>query len=109
MTAEFACRNNDQWPKAKRSTLAAIETALIDNRHMVKFDTPRIDNIRTRLAALELKLKLHNVGANGHTAADVYNRAVYVAAVAIRLIEEGSLEYRYASDAETSEPDLFKP
>lgn len=111
MTLSHARRNNDRWPRAKASTIASINEALIHNRQMdVRQDDTALSNMTVaeiRLSFLKTKLESHAAGIRTTRAGDVYRAAVDLAAAAIRLIEEGSAEYPYASDKLTAAPDLF--
>jgi hypothetical protein len=110
MTIQFARRNNKDWPLARPATLKALEARL----HFFRMtsdtsaqEPSNLDVLTASCVALRKVMDHHDKGTPHYSAVDVYNAAISVAAQALRLAEEGTQEYRYASGHMTAAPDLF--
>jgi hypothetical protein len=57
---------------------------------------------------LEYALKRHSEGCDGFNAVVVYEYAIAIAVQGIRLAEEGTSEYPYASTEDSGQLRLFK-
>lgn len=101
-------RNVGNWPNMRDDTLRAIADELIRARKKHPSQGQHLTFLRSYAAELDLALKSnhHAKSANIHgvSATQIYALAATVAAMAIRIMEEGSSGYAYGGNAQA--PDL---
>lgn len=96
--------NIGQWPNMRDDTLKAIAGELVRAR---KKHPAKDGNLRMlELGAASLRVELGQHTSRRMTASQVYARAAQVAAMAVRLLEEGTAGFSYMGN--TSEPPEFK-
>jgi hypothetical protein len=91
-------------PILRRTTLAALSQHLKDQSRVGV--TWRLGFLKDAVALLEHRLDLHKAGAKSCKAADVYNTALFVAALALLLAERGTAGYPYATGETTGQLPL---
>jgi hypothetical protein len=81
------------WPNMRDDTLRAICDELIRARKLHPDRANNLRMLRISFEALDTELLGNNIGKM--SAVQIYARAAQVAAMAIRILEEGSVGYKY--------------
>jgi hypothetical protein len=107
MTIAFAKRNNRFYPRASRNILTAISKQLQYTRSREELLYSNLDQLSHLVNDVKLVLGHYSELRQDFTAQTVFNYCVAIAAQAIRLAEEGTREYSYASDELDKQEELF--
>jgi hypothetical protein len=91
------------WPNMRDDTLRAVCDELIRARKAHPSKDGNLPMLRVSVEALHNELTAYNVGKT--SAVQIYARAAQLAAMAVRVLEEGSLGFKYAGN---SEPPPFE-
>lgn len=94
-----------QWPNMRDDTLAKVAKALIRSRQYNHSKDANLRRLEIVAACLRSDLSEHN-STGRITAAQVYARAAEVAAMAIRVLEEGTAGFAYMGN--TAERPKFE-
>jgi hypothetical protein len=86
------------WPNLRDDTLRAICDELIRARKAHPSKDGNLPMLRLSVEALHNELTAFNVGKT--SACQIYARAAQLAAMAVRVLEEGSLGFKYAGNVE---------
>ena len=85
------------WPNMRDDTLKAIAEELVRARKKHPNNIRNLDLLIGTSRSLAEELNSNNLGRM--TAVQVYARAAQVAAMAIRILEEGSAGFKYAGNS----------
>jgi hypothetical protein len=88
----------------RRTTLAALSQHLKDQARIGV--TGRLLLLKEAVALLDKRLALHKAGVKSCKEADVYNTALFVAAIALLIAERGTAGYPYATEETTGQQSL---
>jgi hypothetical protein len=86
------------WPNMRDDTLRAVCDELIRARKTHPNKDGNLPLLRISVEALHNELVAYNVGKT--SACQIYARAAQLAAMAVRVLEEGSLGFKYAGNTE---------
>jgi hypothetical protein len=95
-----------QWPNMRDDTLRVVCDELIRARKAHPKNDGNLPMLRVSVEALHNELVAYNVGKT--SACQIYARAAQLAAMAVRVLEEGSLGFKYAGNTEPP-PFELKP
>lgn len=93
--------NVGQWPNLRADTLKAISEELIRARKKHPHRAGNLAMLRTAESVLHSEMDLND--QNKISSSQIYARAAQVAAMAIRVLEEGTGEHRYAGNTQAPE------
>lgn len=84
------------WPNMRADTLKAVSEELIRARQKHQRHFANLDMLRIAESSLHSEMDLYDAGKM--SAMQIYARAAQVAAMAIRVLEEGAGGHRYAGN-----------
>src|SRR5216684_7501230 len=90
----IASRNNPQWPQMRRTSAAVINSFIEASRQGQK--NISLKDIEQHIFHCRIKLNEHHCGYKPTNAGVVHNQIAALAALCIRLLEEGTPEFSYA-------------
>lgn len=95
-------------PELKPGTLRALDRELERARRRYPSNRGLYDALTTFMLRFDAALHDHTAGIQGATASNVYECGIILAAMALRIVEEGDAAFRYANhDAPQVQTDLL--
>lgn len=82
------------WPNMRDDTLKAISDELIRARKKHPDNAGNVAMLETCIQSLRMEMRMHHAGRM--SAQQVFARAAQIAAMAIRVLEEGTYGFKYS-------------